>query len=123
MEQIISSIVLQHCILAVSLLIPVVRIATVGYNIYVDTIIENMVNSMRVAQNLPTNLDLTAEDLQNNPELIEIFGIENVNNNNLNLVLQGGGPDVDMLHQFFMNNDELFIQHCNAVLTYLSNLS
>jgi len=42
MEQIISSIVLQHCILAVSLLIPVVRIATVGYNIYVDTIIENI---------------------------------------------------------------------------------
>jgi|SRR5882757_5341887 len=48
---------------------------------------ERVVDSTRVHEGLPTDVTITPQDFINNPELAEIFGITNTDNN-LELVLE-----------------------------------
>jgi len=48
---------------------------------------ERVVDSTRVHEGLPTDITLTPEDFRNHPELAEMFGVTDINNN-LNLVLE-----------------------------------
>jgi len=48
---------------------------------------ERPIDAGRAAEGLPTDVTLTPEDLVNNPELIEIFDIDNVDEN-VNIILE-----------------------------------
>jgi len=69
---------------ALSMVITVIGITFCIFNSYREfdnVVTERQIDSTRVHEGLPTDITLTPEDFRNHPELVEIFGVADTDNN------------------------------------------
>jgi hypothetical protein len=72
--------------LAIAITVIGLTLSLINSYIQYSNNVQGQIDSTRVHEGLPTDISLTPEDFINHPELVEIFGVQDQDNNlNLNL--------------------------------------
>jgi len=72
--------------LAIAITVISITLSLINSYIQYSNNVQGQIDSTRVHEGLPTDVTLTPEDFINHPELAEIFGVQDTDNNlNLNL--------------------------------------
>jgi uncharacterized Zn finger protein len=92
-----------------------------SYREFDNVVMERQIDTTRVHEGLPTDITLTPEDFRTHPELVEIFGLSDTDNN-LHLILESNEHFEEVQNQFAAIDYNALMTIYEIVDAFLSSL-